>query len=190
MSNLAWGSKVSPTFRYKVRRIAADIGLDPSWLMAYIAFETGETFSPSIKNPASGATGLIQFLPSTAIGLGTTVEKLAAMSAEDQLEVVYDYLKPYKGKLQTFSDGYMSIFLPKAIGKDDNYAIISDPETKAYIQNKGLDLNKDGNITKAEAASFPRAKLDKGLQPDLATIEDRQPRTEGKVNDSRPDLIS
>ena len=190
MSNLAWGSKVSPTFRYKVRRIAADIGLDPSWLMAYIAFETGETFSPSIKNPASGATGLIQFLPSTAIGLGTTVEKLAAMSAEDQLEVVYDYLKPYKGKLQTFSDGYMSIFLPKAIGKDDNYAIISDPETKAYIQNKGLDLNKDGNITKAEAASFPRAKLDKGLQPDLATLEDRQPRTEGKVNDSRPDLMS
>lgn len=188
MSNLAWGIKVSPEFRVGVRRIAQDIGFDPSWLMSYIAFETGESFSASVKNPASGATGLIQFMPSTAIGLGTTVEELAKMSPEKQLAYVHEYFKPYKGKINTFSDGYMAILWPRAIGKPETYAIISDPESKAYIQNKGLDLNKDGNITKAEAASFPLARLDKGLQPDLATIEDREPRKETYVSE-KPSIL-
>lgn len=41
--------------------------------MAAMAFESGETFSPSIKNAAgSGAVGLIQFMPSTAKALGTS----------------------------------------------------------------------------------------------------------------------
>jgi hypothetical protein len=187
---LAWGAKVSSLFRRKVIAIAMDIGFDASWLMSYIAFETGETFSPSVKNPQSDATGLIQFLPSTAIGLGTTVEKLAAMTAEEQLDYVHDYFKPYKGRIQTFSDGYMAILRPTGIGKPEDFALISDPESKAYVQNKGLDLNKDGNITKAEAAAFPRAKLDKGLQPNFASTEDQQSSPEVTVNESKPDILS
>jgi hypothetical protein len=56
--------------------------------MAAMAFETGETFSPSIKNKASGATGLIQFMRSTAKGSGTTTAALAEMTAVDQLDFV------------------------------------------------------------------------------------------------------
>ena len=38
--------------------------------MAVMSFETGGTFDPGIRNAAgSGATGLIQFMPSTAAGL-------------------------------------------------------------------------------------------------------------------------
>ena len=66
MSALAWGAKVSPEFREKVRSIAARIGTEPSSLMACIAFETGRTFSPKARNPGSSATGLIQFMANTA----------------------------------------------------------------------------------------------------------------------------
>ncbi len=39
--------------------------------MAAMAFESARTFSADIVNKASGATGLIQFMPKTAEGLGT-----------------------------------------------------------------------------------------------------------------------
>jgi hypothetical protein len=37
--------------------------------------------------------------------------------------------------------------------------------TSAYAANAGLDLDKDHKITKAEAGSLVRAKLNKGRQP-------------------------
>src|SRR5205823_1065916 len=56
-NSLAWGNKVSPAFADRVRQIGANLGVDPNSLMAIMAFETGETFSPSIRNAAgSGAT--------------------------------------------------------------------------------------------------------------------------------------
>src|SRR3546814_174031 len=64
---IAWGAKVSQEFRDRIWWIAEELGLNPDDLMACIAWESGETFSPSIKNMAgSGATGLIQFMPTTA----------------------------------------------------------------------------------------------------------------------------
>ena len=57
---LAWGAKVSPLFRERIRTTGRDFNLDPNWLMACMAFETGRTFSPSVKNPGSTATGLIR----------------------------------------------------------------------------------------------------------------------------------
>ena len=45
------------------------------------AISTGDIFRANIKNAAgSGAVGLIQFMPSTARSLGTTSERLAAMT--------------------------------------------------------------------------------------------------------------
>src|SRR5262245_55524105 len=91
---LAWGNKVPPAFREKVRKIAADLGTDPNYLMAVMAFETGETFRQSRKNRATGAVGLIQFLPSTARNLGTSPAALKKMSPEEQLGYVARYLAP------------------------------------------------------------------------------------------------
>jgi hypothetical protein len=52
----------------------------------------------------------------------------------------------------------MAILWPAAVGKSNDYVLFSSP-SKAYEQNKGLDLNKDGNITKAEAAAKVRNQL-------------------------------
>lgn len=162
---MAWGAKVSPTFRERVRWIADTLEISADDLMSCMAWESGRSFSPSIKNMAgSGATGLIQFMPSTAKSLGTTTAALAKMTAEDQLNFVYKYFRPWKGKLKSLSDVYMAILWPKAVGKPDDYALFTGGV--AYRQNAGLDLNKDGKVTKAECSAKLYAMRAEGLKPE------------------------
>lgn len=162
---LAWGNKVSKEFRQKVLDICKEFnwtGEYASWLMACIAFETAETFNPSIQNRAgSGATGLIQFLPSTAKGLGTTTDKLKFMGDVEQLSYVRDYLKPYYQRINSLSDMYMAILAPIAVGRSDDKPLYSSGA--AYRMNAPLDINNDGVITKGEASRFVTAKLEKGM---------------------------
>lgn len=145
--------------------IAEDLGVDANHLMAVMAFESAETFRADIRNAAgSGATGLIQFMPATARGLGTTTEALAVMAPEAQLNWVYKYFKPYKGRLKALSDVYMAVLWPKGIGKPEGYVLWSQagmPTT--YRQNAGLNVNRDGVITKSEAASKVQEKLERGM---------------------------
>jgi hypothetical protein len=149
---IAWGAKVSEVFRDRVWWIADTLGFDPDWIMSIIAWETGRTFSASVKNAAgSGATGLIQFMPTTAVQLGTTVAQLAAMKAEDQLNYVYKYFSGWAGKVHSLSDLYMCVLWPKAVGQPDNY-VLFEGGTIAYRQNAGLDTNRDTHITKAEVS--------------------------------------
>jgi hypothetical protein len=61
---------------------------------------------------------------------------------------------------------YMAILWPSAAGKLGGHILFDthDPKhPKRYIQNAGLDLNKDGLITKEEAATKVRQMLEKGL---------------------------
>lgn len=171
---LAWGARVSTAFAQVVFGICKEFGWGPqhaSWLMACIAFETGTTFSPSVRNGAgSGAVGLIQFMPSTARDLGNTVENLALLSAESQLDYVRSYFRRYASRIDSLSDMYMAILLPKYIGQPEDAVLFSGGV--AYRQNAGLDANHDGKITKAEATAKVAAMLERGLQPRVfATYE-------------------
>ena len=151
--------KVSEAFKQKVIQIASDLKVNPNFLLAVMSFESGETFSPSIKNAAgSGAVGLIQFMPATAKTLGTTTAALAAMTAEDQLDFVSKYFRQFKKPLLTIEDVYMAVLMPSAIGKGSDFVLFRKP-SKAYDQNRGLDINKDGLITVGEAADRVRKKL-------------------------------
>lgn len=164
---IAWGAKVSQTFRDRVWWIADALELNPDDLMSCMAWESAESFRPDIRNAAgSGATGLIQFMPSTAVGLGTTTAKLAKMTAEDQLSFVYHYFKPYKGRLNNLGDIYMAILWPAGVGKADSYVLwnrATKPTT--YRQNAGLDSNKNGVITRGECLGKIKEKLAKGKKP-------------------------
>ena len=169
--SMAFGKRVSADFRSKVHKIALSLGIDPNHLMAAMAFETGETFSPSIPNKQSGATGLIQFMPKTAAGLGTTTDALAKMTAEAQLDYVDKYFLPHKNKLKNLGDVYMAILWPRAISKADDWPLFNrdgatEIEKKRYAQNSGLDLNKDGLVTRHEAAWKVEKMLVKGLKPE------------------------
>ena len=88
------------------------------------------------------------------------------MTAENQLDFVAKYLSPFRGKAKTLSDVYMTILYPIAVGKPEAAVLFSKP-AKTYVQNKGLDTNEDGVVTKGEAAFLVDKKLSKGLSTEF-----------------------
>jgi uncharacterized protein involved in type VI secretion and phage assembly len=159
-------------FRARVLEVSARVGADPDHLMACMAFETGATFSPGVRNGAgSGATGLIQFMPSTARALGTTTAALAAMTRVQQMDYVERYFADRaRGgrRLSTIEDVYMAILYPAAIGRPNDYVLFrrkpgEQNPRDAYVQNRGLDrVPRDGLITKGEAAAAVRRRYEEG----------------------------
>jgi hypothetical protein len=185
---LAWGARVSKTFRDRVHWIVEDLEMPAASgaddLMSCMAWESNETFSPSVRNMAgSGATGLIQFMPSTALPYffsaadiakmtnaqksangRVATDRLAAMTAEDQLNYVHRYFRPFKGRVKNLGDLYMAILWPAGVGKPDSFALwdrATRPTT--YRQNAGLDTNRDGTITRAEAIGKVLEKKARGF---------------------------
>jgi ElaB/YqjD/DUF883 family membrane-anchored ribosome-binding protein len=142
-------------FMSSVETVSENLGIPSEELLRAMHFETGGTFSTSIKNPTGSATGLIQFIESTAESLGTSTAELAKMTREEQMQYVEKYLSPYKGRMKDFGDIYMAIHLPVAVGKSDDYVIYDNESlrTQAYKQNRGLDTNNDGKVTKGEAVA-------------------------------------
>ena len=115
-------------------------------------FESGGTFNPAIVNPVGGATGLIQFMPATVKGLGTTTAALAKMSNVEQLNWVHKYYSLKAGKFKSGEDLYLYNFFITAVGKPDSFVIESKNLKASTIakQNPAFDLNKDGQITVGE----------------------------------------
>jgi hypothetical protein len=75
-------------------------------------YETGGTLSPSARNKRTNATGLIQFMPATARGLGTNIDALSQMSPQEQLVFVQKYLKQNSRgqKLDSFRKVLSTVF--------------------------------------------------------------------------------
>ena len=136
-------------FLAAINTVAGDLGIDNRDLFTVMGFETVGTFNPSIKNPGSTATGLIQFLESTAKGLGTSTSELANMTREQQMEYVGKYLKPFKGKMKNIGDVYMAVHWPAAVGKAGDYVMYREGSDE-YKANKNLDKNGDGIVTRAD----------------------------------------
>ena len=137
-------------FLAKVVSVATKLGINPDWLMIVMKVES--SLNHRAVNPMSGATGLIQFMPATASGLGTSTTSLKQMSNVDQLEYVYRYFKPYTGRLHSITDLYTVTFFPRALGKPDNYVLQTDTLSAGKIasQNRPYDINRDNQITVAE----------------------------------------
>ncbi|MNX76537.1 hypothetical protein D3C86_1080490 [compost metagenome] len=59
----------------------------------------------------------------------------------------------------------MRILYPVAVGKAEDYVLFDTvKKPTAYFQNRGLDLNKDGFITKGECATKVQQKYERGAQ--------------------------
>jgi hypothetical protein len=164
---IPWGVKFTESEIAKLRQVVRNLGLplhNVQDFMGCMAWETGETFSPSVKSPVSSATGLIQFMKNTAIGLGTTVEALAKMTVVEQLAYVEKHFLPYRKKIANLGDVYMSILWPAGIGKPDSFVMWEEGDGQ-FIPNKGIDFNADGKITRLECVQKVRNKLVKGFLP-------------------------
>ena len=147
-------------FTEKVNNICTELRIEANWLMFVMWFES--RLNPQAVNPISGATGLIQFMPSTARGLGTTTAVLKRMSNVQQLDYVLAYLRPYKGRMKTWVDVYLAVFYPRAMG-NPNFVITSDIVAK---QNKIFDLNRDLDISVKEIETALRKQIPEKYRKD------------------------
>lgn len=111
-------------FIAKVKEISQKLRINPNWLMFVMYKESG--LNPKAVNPAGGATGLIQFMPSTATGLGTSTAALYQMSNVMQLDYVYKYFSRGVGKFNSVYDLYLYTFYPMAMGKSESYILGSE----------------------------------------------------------------
>jgi hypothetical protein len=141
---------------------ASAIGVNPSWLMCVFHFETAGTLDPK-KTNSIGSVGLIQFTRDkkgedfkTINGKKYSLAYIKNLTFEKQMLLVTDYLKPYSGKIKSFTDLYLAVFFPLAIGKDDNFTLQTKNLTASLIakQNPIFDQNKDAKLTKNEVTSY------------------------------------
>lgn len=147
----------SPSFRSELVRQALEAGLDPNLVAATMSFESG--FSPTIVNPHSGATGLIQWMPNNF-----PVKSLPQLSAIEQLPYAIKWFVQNGARgASRATDYYLSVFLPAFIGAPQNLTVgrkgstepLRLPSGKAtnlslgrmYEQNAGFDKTKRGYFT-------------------------------------------
>ncbi len=164
-------ANVTPAFIAEVEAMAQRLDTRPEYIMAVMSFETGGSFSPRANNPSTDATGLIQFLPSTARGLGTSVEALRGMSATEQLRHVEAYFNQYEGQLGTLEGVYTSVLSGRARPNPSDTLFSSGSE--AYRLNSGLDYNRDGSVTSGEATSAVASRLYGGVSAVQQQLVDR-----------------
>jgi hypothetical protein len=151
-------------FEQKVIQISNALGINPNWLMILMYSESG--LNPKASNPIPPyPVGLIQFAQQTAIGLGTSTQALLSMSRLQQLDYVYKYFAPKRGKFKSIYDLYLYNFLPSSVGYNDFHIIGSEISPQYAVSvaqsNKGFDLNNNNQITIAEFKQFIKKKYGK-----------------------------
>ena len=135
-------------FEDKVCQVSRKLSIPPEWLMAVMHSES--RFDASVSNyKGSGATGLIQFMPTTVKDYDVTIKQLRNMNHVEQLDFVYEYLNDKKERYHEFenlTDLYLAILYPQALNEDYCYTLYALP-SQAYRQNSGLDHDRDGRVT-------------------------------------------
>jgi hypothetical protein len=154
MAGMAWESM--RTFSPKQKNLAGSSGVGPIQIMRDTAKITPEIYRyctakfPQEKIRHWSLDEQIDHVMTDIIPNMTFKEYM--------YHITLPYFRPYRGRVGNLPDLYCSILYPAAIGQPMNFKFfIKDTNNpirmKQYIQNKGLDANKDGIITKAEACA-------------------------------------
>lgn len=150
-------SRLGKGFSQKCEQVASKLGCNTGDLLAMMYSESG--LKTNARNKSSNAVGLIQFIPSTLSGNGYTTEQVASMSAVEQLDVVADiFMKAKKmagyGANERIDGGtlYAINWLPAYAKKNT----LATQGGKYY--SRGLDMNKDGSVTKNDLSQRLQAK--------------------------------
>lgn len=160
--NSYFQTKLSETHQKKAFEIAQKLEIDVNWLLAVMYFETAKTFSPQ-KTNSIGSVGLIQFTHDYGTPnqkkINGKVYSLGYIKSLDfikQMDLVYEYYRPYVGKMNSFLDVYLVTFFPAALSKTGSYVLKTSNLSASLIANQNpiFDLNKDKKITRSEIESF------------------------------------
>jgi hypothetical protein len=154
-------STVTTAFLCKLVEMSWRHGWDPNGIALVISEESA--FNPAAKNPGGSASGLIQFIESTAASLGTTTAQIRAMSAEEQLPLVERFFETsLRGQIPARIEDYFLAVLgkPNLIGASDDTPVFTQGSA-AYASNPQLDLDKNGVITVGDTRSYMQRVLNR-----------------------------
>lgn len=161
MASLIFQDKVPASYRTafiaKVIQVAANLRINPNWLMIIIYFESARSFSPSKFSATRNYVGLIQFGHVAAKDLKTSVSKLSKMTAVQQLDYVEKYYKMWFRYLRisapnTLVDFYLITLFPIKVNKGHDAVIESKSITGVAFAraNRAFKPNASGKITVGE----------------------------------------
>lgn len=68
-----------------------EFGVNPIAMLPFLRLETGGNWTPTVSNPSSSATGLLQFTNVAMADMGVTYPHLLGMSLSEQLDLAYFY---------------------------------------------------------------------------------------------------
>lgn len=155
-SKAEYGTRPSPEtggdFDAELKRQTAAAGLNYDAVKNSIQVESGG--KADAQNP-SGATGLIQFMPSIAKALGTTTDELKKMSAIDQLPYVTKYFQERGLSAQhDKGDYYVAVAAGgDYVGKPDS-TVVYPKGSKGWEQNAPWRPADGGDITVGSIKAF------------------------------------
>lgn len=172
-------------FIQKVHQVSIRLLIKPSWLMIVMWIEC--KFNRKIINTYSGTVGLIQWtignickfwdlqMPhlskerSGKLIVTPEIRRIQRVVQDtpgvEQLEMVFEYLKPYVGKMKTLHDVYLAVFYPAAIGRNDDFVLGSERSFKwmklVYEGNKNLDMfgDRDGLLEVLDVKAWVEAHI-------------------------------
>lgn len=158
--------RLSPWFLWRLASACAATGRSADCILAMMHVESG--MKADAINPMSGASGLVQVMPSMAGHYGLSIEEIRGMGAEEQLERII--LKKTWPKTLDCGVVYLANFLPAYLTSPDD-TVLGDKSGKAgslkgglstkkvYEQNYGFDTDKDGIFTVGDVKNFLRGKV-------------------------------
>ena len=121
------------TFKEKLIKVADELRIAPAALWKVIKFEShGNPTQVNTSKKTTNATGLIQFTPDTATGMGYTVGDIKKMSAVDQLDLVYQFYKGIKPG-STAEQLYLKTILPAFAYKDNDFVVGKQGAKKEFL---------------------------------------------------------
>ncbi len=147
---------------------ASEAGLDPDAIRPLVSGESGG--DPKAKNARSGATGIIQFLNDEIAGsVGTSLEALKGMTAQEQLPYAIEYFKTRGIDENSKPEDYaMALAAPNFIGKPDDTVVYpkSDDPKSPWAQNEPWRPADGGDITVGSILAYYRKHgLGKAQEP-------------------------
>lgn len=176
---------MTPDFLRALADLADRNGWSADGIAAVISHESRFNAQAHTPIPGQTATGLIQFIESTAKKLGTTTAALLGMTAIEQLPFVERFFDlTLQGRKPQEPDEYILATYGRAdlIGKPDSYVIdrkdASDPkEAERYRVNAALDAGQKGYISVGDLRHSVRGTLNAagGERIDVPPLVEAEP---------------
>lgn len=138
-----WNSLLeNPEFANKLDKITNRIWANKEDLIKVMKAESW--LNSRAINPISNATWLIQFMPSTAESLWTTVWELRKMSAVEQLDYVEKYFLANSNwqKLDSIEKLYQAVFYPLSLKKWPDFVFGSQNWTARLVASQNWVISK------------------------------------------------